>query len=125
MKTPVILIVAAFFPTAAGAEPGAPDPDGVWMRGDGNARVRIASCGEKLCATNLWIKDTSGGESVGDRLILSLTPKDGGTLAGTAYDPQRSLTYSMQMRVEKDRLHTRGCILGELLCRTASWSRAD
>ncbi len=35
---------------------------GVWTRGDGNARVRIAACGPSLCATNVWIEDTSGGE---------------------------------------------------------------
>lgn len=26
---------------------------GVWTRGDGNARVRIAACGPSLCATNV------------------------------------------------------------------------
>ena len=48
--------------------------DGTWMRGDGNARVRIAPCGDKVCATNVWIGDTSNGEEVGDRLIMTLAP---------------------------------------------------
>jgi uncharacterized protein (DUF2147 family) len=38
-----------------------PDPTGVWLRDDSNARVHIARCGQNFCATNLWIGDTSGG----------------------------------------------------------------
>jgi uncharacterized protein (DUF2147 family) len=47
-------------------------PDGAWMRDDRNARVPIAPCGSELCATSIWIEDTSKGEEVGDRLIISL-----------------------------------------------------
>ena len=47
--------------------------EGKWMRGDGNALVRIAPCGSKTCVTNLWIGDTSKGERVGDQLLMSLT----------------------------------------------------
>lgn len=39
--------------------------DGVWFRDDGNARVRVAPCGNKTCATNLWIRDESKGEAPG------------------------------------------------------------
>jgi len=30
---------------------------GYWAQGDDNACVRIALCGEALCAINTWIKD--------------------------------------------------------------------
>lgn len=102
-----------------------PDPMGVWMRDDGNARVRMAPCGEDICATNLWIKDTSGGEDVGDKLIMSVTPKGTDTLAGKAYDPKRNLTYSMEIKVSPSSLDTRGCVIGGLVCRNVSWSRVD
>ncbi len=98
-----------------------PDPGGVWMRGDGNAKVRIAPCGGKVCATNLWIKDTSGGEEVGDRLIMTLTPKSADTLAGTAFDPKREMSYAITLTVGKDRLVTRGCIVGGILCKDVGW----
>ena len=102
-----------------------PDPRGVWLRDDGKARVRIAPCGQgRVCATNLWIGDTSRGEAVGDRLIMTLSPKTATTLAGTAYDPKRGLTYSITVDVGKDRLTTRGCIVGGLLCRDVFWTPA-
>lgn len=100
-------------------------PDGVWLRDDGNARVRIAPCGSKLCATNLWIKDTSKGEEVGDRLVMSLDRKSDTKLAGTAFDPKRNKTYAITMTVSKSSLTTRGCVLGGLLCRNVSWRPAS
>jgi len=100
----------------------ASDPDGIWARDDGNARVKIAPCGAKLCATNLWIKDTSKGEEVGDRLIMSLERKSDTELSGTAFDPKRDRTYSMTLIIGKNGLITRGCIFGGLLCRDVNWA---
>jgi uncharacterized protein (DUF2147 family) len=97
-------------------------PDGVWMRDDGNARVRIAPCGSKICATNLWIKDTRNGEEVGDRLIMTLRRSSGTKLAGTAYDPKRDRSYAITLSVGANGLTTRGCIIGGLLCRDVSWA---
>ena len=115
-------LVVAATPLAAAANP---DPSGVWMRDDGNARVEIAPCGDDICATNVWIGDTSKGEEPGDRLIMSLEPQSGDTLEGTAYDPKRDRTYSMTLTVRSNGLVTRGCVLGGLLCRDVNWSPAD
>lgn len=123
MRMLIALPLSLVLSVAAAAERGVPAPYGIWMRGDGNARVRIAPCGAKLCATNLWIRDPSGGEAVGDRLVMSLAPKGGSTLAGSAFDPKRNLTYALEMQVGAKRLETRGCILGQILCKTVSWSR--
>src|SRR5580700_9158796 len=57
---------------AGGAAASAAGPQGVWLRDDGNARVEFAPCDDKLCATNLWIRDTSSGEEVGDKLVMTL-----------------------------------------------------
>ncbi|MBS7703636.1 DUF2147 domain-containing protein [Chelatococcus asaccharovorans] len=99
-------------------------PNGVWLRDDGNARVRIASCGSNLCATNLWIKDTSKGEEVGDKLIMSLDRQSDGILTGTAFDPKRNRTYDITVIVSGNTLKTRGCILAGLLCRDVNWTPA-
>lgn len=98
------------------------DPSGVWLRGDGNARVEIAPCGEKICATNLWIGDTSRGEEAGDRLVMSLKPEPDGNLAGSAYDEKRDRTYAIEVRKADDGLVTRGCVLGGILCREVRWN---
>ncbi|PPD44095.1 MAG: hypothetical protein CTY15_08450 [Methylocystis sp.] len=97
---------------------------GSWARGDGNARVRIAPCGGALCATNTWIRDPSSGEHVGDRLVMKVSG-DGSSMSGSAYDPQRKLSYSLQVNVGPQSMQTRGCVLAGIVCKSISWSRVS
>lgn len=122
MTKTLLLLSVLISATPAAAQQA--DPSGVWMRDDGNARVRIAPCGSDICATNLWIGDTSKGEEPGDRLVMALKPESQNTLAGTAYDEKRDRTYSITLEVAKDALVTRGCILGGVLCRNVTWTPA-
>lgn len=110
----------ALVTATAHAEPNA---SGVWARGDGNARVKIAPCGGKVCATNLWIKDTSKGENVGDQLVMDVKASGANTLKGSAYDVKRKRSYSISMKVSGARLTTRGCIAGGILCKSVNWSK--
>jgi uncharacterized protein (DUF2147 family) len=125
MRLTVLTALSAqvLFAAASYAQQSA-DPSGVWLRDDGNARVRIAPCGSNICATNLWIRDTSKGEEAGDRLVMSLQPKSPDTLSGTAYDAKRERTYSITVQVSDNSLLTRGCILGGVLCKNVRWQAA-
>jgi uncharacterized protein (DUF2147 family) len=97
---------------------------GDWARGDGAARVRIAPCGGALCAINTWIKDPSGGEHVGDRLVMKVSG-GGSSMSGTAYDPQRKLSYSLQIDYGAQSMQTRGCVLAGIVCKTVGWTRVS
>lgn len=94
---------------------------GKWMRDDRNVVVTIKPCGSQTCATNTWIGDTSGGENVGDRLIMKLDRGPDSVLTGEAYDPKRSLTLKVRIDVSETRFVSRGCIALGMLCKTASW----
>jgi len=107
------------------AEAGESGIEGKWKREDGNALVRIAPCGKDICATNLWIRDKSKGEEVGDRLVMSLTPDDANTYSGNAYDPKRKLNYSIVVTSRKGGLVTRGCFVGKMICKDVSWTAAN
>lgn len=98
---------------------------GVWSRGDGNARVKIDSCGAALCATNLWIKPGTPSEKVGDKLIMNVKSSGDGKYEGKAEDPQRGLTYNLQVDVKGSSMTTRGCVLAKIVCKSVSWSRAQ
>lgn len=119
------LLLAPIFVSLSFADAASTTLDGVWLRDDGNARVRIAPCGDKVCATNLWIRDNSNGEEAGDKLIMTLSRQSDGTFSGTAYDPKRDRTFSMTVKAAPGELSTRGCILGRLLCRDVNWKAAD
>jgi len=96
---------------------------GSWSRGDGLAAVRIAPCGSSMCAVNTWVKDSSQGEKVGDRLVMTVSPKADGKMSGTAFDPQRKLTYRIDISVADQSMKTRGCVLGGLLCKSVGWTK--
>jgi uncharacterized protein (DUF2147 family) len=98
---------------------------GKWMREDRNALVTVAPCGQQLCATNTWIGESSWGEEVGDRLVLTLDQASDGVLTGEGYDPKRDLTVKVRLEVSETQLVSRGCILLGLLCKTVSWQRVD
>jgi uncharacterized protein (DUF2147 family) len=97
---------------------------GTWFRSDGATRINIAPCGESLCAINTWVKDASEGERVGDRLVMTLQPRQPATLAGEALDVRRGLKYSLLISYDRDSMTTRGCLIAGLVCRTVNWVRA-
>jgi uncharacterized protein (DUF2147 family) len=97
--------------------------DGTWARDDGLVKTRIAACGEAVCATNFWAKNPQGDEKVGDKLVMTLKETGTDHWTGSAFDPQRNRTYAMEMSVAGDRMTTRGCILGGLLCKSVGWTR--
>ena len=94
---------------------------GIWSREDGNARVRVAPCGEALCAINVWIRKP-GDEKVGDRLVLNVKPAGPGVYEGTAFDPQRNLSFTSRITYSADRMTTSGCVL-KILCKSVGWTR--
>lgn len=120
-RLPLVLALVAFSAHSAAAN----DLDGTWLRDDGNARVRIAPCGDKICATNLWIGDTSTGEAAGDKLVMTLARQPDGTFSGSAYDAKRDWTYSMTITAAPGVLTTRGCIVGRLICRDVNWKAVE
>ena len=95
---------------------------GEWLRGDGNARIKISPCGSALCAVNLWIKNPADGKA-GDRLVLDVKPRGEGRLEGTGFDPQRNLRFNGFIEYSGSRMTARGCMIGSLLCKTTSWNR--
>ncbi|WP_082499462.1 DUF2147 domain-containing protein [Rhizobium sp. Leaf391] len=109
----------------SGAGSAAADITGNWARGDGNARVRIAPCGNDICAVNTWIKPGTPKEREGDKLVMSIMQDADGTYAGTAFDPQRDLTYKLSVKIDGDRMTTKGCVVAGLICKGIDWTRIN
>ena len=81
------IVLATTGVVVAGADAGAISGAsimGAWMRTDGASRISVEPCGERFCAVNTWIKDPSKGEAVGDRLVMTLQPRDPVRLAEVA-----------------------------------------
>ena len=111
----------------AGADAGAisgASITGAWARTDGSLRIAVDACGERFCAVNTWTRDPGNGEAVGDRLVMTLQPRDPVRLAGEAFDEKRGLKYSMLISVGEDAITTQGCVLSGIVCKTMSWTRS-
>ena len=123
MRIPLLIALLAAIPVLASAE-GGPDISGNWARSDGKTRVSVTPCGNQFCVTNTWIRDPTGSEAVGDRLVMTLTPQGASSLAGSAYDVKRDTNYSMQISVQNDRMQTTGCMMVGMVCKSMAWTRA-
>ena len=111
---------------AASAAPAqAQDVSGTWLRDTGASRVRFAKCGEAMCGTLAWLKDTNGPAKVGQRIFYDMKPAGAGKWSGNAFNPEDGKNYSGTMTLSGDILTTSGCVLGGLICRSVKWSRAD
>lgn len=118
-----LLLVGLVAGRASASAQGAPTPFGEWARGDGLAHVRIARCGPDICAINTWIKPSDTSEKLGDRLVMRVHPDGATRLKGSAFDPQRDLSYGITLDLGASRMTTRGCIMGGLLCKSMRWTR--
>ncbi len=99
--------------------------EGIWNRGDGKARVRIKPCNAGLCAVNIWIRQGTPHEKVGDILEMNVTETRPSQWTGTAYDPQRRLNMKLTIDVSETSMVTRGCIFMDLACKSMTWTRTD
>ena len=116
----VAVLALGFANTAAAA-----DMDGHWARGDGSAKVNVAPCGSDVCATNTWIKPGTPSEKAGDKLVMTIKPVSAGEYSGSAFDPQRDLTYRITVSVHGDKMTTKGCVLAGIICKGVEWTRID
>ena len=96
---------------------------GAWQRGDGIARVKVAPCGKVICMTNTYIRPDVTDEKVGERLEFDLNGANGAALTGTAFDPKSGKSFSTIVTVSSERMTTKGCILGGVICKTTEWTR--
>ncbi len=117
------------------------DPVGVWNTPKNQARVRVADCGQALCATILSLQEPNTAEgkpkldiynpdaSKRDRPIVGLSllsgmKPSGDQWLGQIYNPEDGRTYKAYMSQPSDHeLKVQGCALG-VFCKTQVWTRA-
>lgn len=101
------------------------DLSGTWLRDTGASRVKFAKCGDALCGTISWLKDTNGPAKLGQKIFYDMKPAGDGKWEGKAFNPEDGKTYSGKMSLSGATLTTAGCVMGGLICKSVSWSKAD
>jgi len=111
------------------------DPSGTWLTQSGDTRVRIAKCGAALCGiivSSTYQKDTNNADPklrersmVGVQMISDIRPAGDG-FSGQLYNPQDGKTYTGKLKVmSPTTLQLSGCVLGGLICRSQTWTKAN
>jgi uncharacterized protein (DUF2147 family) len=109
---------------AAGAQAG--DATGTWLRADGTSKVRFSPCGGALCGTIAWLKNPAESKGkVGQRVFFDMKPNGDNAWSGSAFNPEDGKTYTGKMTLSGNSLTTKGCVLGGIICKSVSWSRAN
>lgn len=98
---------------------------GTWERDTGASRVRFTKCGEALCGSLSWLKDTNGPAKVGQRIFYDMKPNGANKWSGSAFNPEDGKTYSGTMTLSGNTLTTAGCVMGGLICRSVKWNRSN
>jgi uncharacterized protein (DUF2147 family) len=123
----------------------AADPMGTWHTEEGKATVRIAACGPAVCGTIISLKDANDDTGkpktdknnadaglrsrpmIGVQVVLGMKPS--GTAnkwAGQVYNAEDGKTYSGSLTLQDaNTIKLEGCILGGLVCKAATWTRAS
>lgn len=110
---------------------------GTWLSQSGETRIRIAPCGGSYCGTIVWTRRGGTDEKnpdaakrsrslVGVQMMYGVKPVGGGAYAGSLYNYTDGKTYSGKMRPKgASALELSGCVLGGMICRSQTWTRAD
>jgi uncharacterized protein (DUF2147 family) len=124
----------------------AADPVGTWFTEEGKATVKIAACGPALCGTITALKDANDPDTgrprtdknnaeaslrnrpmIGVQIVLGMKPS--GTAnkwSGQVYNAEDGKTYTGNLTLQDaNTIKLEGCILGGLVCKSQTWTRAS
>jgi uncharacterized protein (DUF2147 family) len=119
---PVLGALAAMALAAPAMAAGA---EGVWMRSDGMAKVQFAPCGGGQCGTIVWLKDPANSQGkIGEQVFFGMGQTGPNSWSGQAHNPEDGRDYDGTMTLSGNRLTTKGCALGGMICKTVTWSRS-
>jgi len=144
---PHVLRVVTIATTLLGASLAstfAADVTGTWLTEEGKATVRVADCAGALCGTIVALKEPNDPQTgkpkvdknnveagkrgrliIGLQILLGLKPDGANKWSGEIYNPEDGKTYTASVTLPAaNTLKVQGCILGGVICKTNTWTRA-
>ncbi len=141
--TTMLMAAAAALMIGAGAGSAlAQDATGVWSTDGNKGRVRVAKCGDGICGTLISLaepNDTNGQPKkdaknedaskrnrplIGVSILQSMKPDQPNRWKGSIYNAEDGKTYTAYFTLQGDSAKVEGCVLGGVICKAQSWTRA-
>jgi uncharacterized protein (DUF2147 family) len=123
----------------------AADPLGTWLTGDKKGKVHIVNCGGAICGNLVWLQEPVDPETnkpkldknnadaakktrplIGVPIVLSMKPNGEATWQGQVYNAEDGNTYSGSFTMTSaNSAQLKGCVMGGLICKTQTWTKAN
>jgi uncharacterized protein (DUF2147 family) len=123
----------------------AADPLGTWLTGDKKGKIRIVNCGGAICGTLVWIAEPIDPEThqpktdvhnsnaslqtrplLGIPIVLDMTPTGADKWEGKVYNAEDGGTYTGSFTMTgPNTAELKGCVMGGLICKGQTWTRAN
>jgi len=144
-RAAAVVIAAIGLALVAIAPALAADPFGMWLTEDKKGKVHIVNCGGALCGNLVWIQepldpdtnkpkldkhnvDASKQERplLGIPIVLNMKPSGANKWEGQVYNAEDGNTYSGSFTMSgANSAQLKGCVLGGLICKAQTWTRAN
>lgn len=105
---------------------------GVWRNPKNTVHVRMQPCGTTVCGTVVWAAPKAEAKArkagtpklVGTQLFREFKQVRPGVWNGRVFVPDMGRTFSGSIVANSARSMTgKGCLIGNLLCKTQTWTR--
>ena len=123
----------------------AADPFATWLTEDKKGKIHIVNCGGALCGNLVWIQEPMDPETnkpkldkhnvdaskqgrplLGIPIVLDMKPNGADKWEGQVYNAEDGNTYSGSFTMTgANSAQLKGCIMGGLLCKAQTWTRAN
>jgi uncharacterized protein (DUF2147 family) len=145
MKIRSVAMLATVLACGSLASAFAAEPIGNWNTEDGKAVIRIANCGGALCGTIFSLKEPNDPDTgrpktdknnadaslrtrpmIGVQIVLGMKPTGAANKwSGQVYNAEDGKIYSGNLTLQDaNTIKLEGCILGGLICKASTWTRA-
>jgi uncharacterized protein (DUF2147 family) len=117
-------------PAAAAAQ--APGQDNVWRNPSNSVHVRVHPCGNSRCGTVVWANDKAKADSarggtpnlVGTELFRDFREVSPKVWKGKVFVPDLNKVFTGTGTIkDQNTVVARGCLLGNIGCKSQTWTR--
>ena len=125
MKVSRLVLATLVLSAVASSQAFAADPTGTWVRPSTGTIVKFYSCGDALCAKVVGVKDKAKQATVGTVIMSGAAKSGDNTWKGDLLNTEDGQTYSGVVTLTGGGLNLKGCVLGGIVCKGETWTRAN
>lgn len=107
---------------------------GVWRNPKNSVHLEIKDCGASTCGVVVWASAKAEADArksgtdtlIGKQLLRDFEAQNNGTLKGRVWVPTLKVTLVGSADIVDSRtMRAKGCVIGNLLCKSQLWTRIE